>query len=431
MKNIMHFKGKLLQSFSKVLKVSFWIILSGVCLMGTSSCSDKKQKLQSVKVGILCSLTGPMSIEEKPIMEAVLLAIEEINLKGGLLGHPLTPIIFDAASDLERYPKGAIELIDQEKVVVIFGGGNSVARRNTRTVVEEHGGLLVFPMHYEGGKRSSRIIYVGPAPNQQLIPAVYWAFQNIGARFFLVGTDSIYSHVANAIIKDFIYALNAEVVGESYISLDNTMGLNSIIERIDASRPDVILNTIEGPGNLDFFELLRETNPTSVPTISFSLTENLLRQLSRIHFDKDYAIWSYFQSLDSKKNKVFEQAFYTKYGKGRAIDDPMESSYVGVFLWSQAVTDANSFNPNSVLKNIPNQSYTAPSGLIYIDRETQSAYRPVRIGLVSEQQFKIVWDSETSILPVQYMLFRTPQEWDELINEFYEKWGRQWFRGKE
>lgn len=428
----MHFKGKLFQSFSIILKISFWITLSGVCLLTTSSCDDKKQKkLQSVKVGILCSLTGPMSMQEKPITEAILLAIEEINLKGGLLGHQLSPAIFDTASDPEKYPKGAIELIEQEKVVVIFGGGNSVSRRNTRAVIEEHEGLLVFPMHYEGGKRSPRIIYVGPAPNQQLIPAVHWAFQNIGSRFFLVGTDSIYSHVANAIIKDFIYALNAEVIGESYISVDNTMGLNAIIERIDASRPDVILNTIEGPGNLAFFELLRETHPTSVPTISFSLTENLLRQLSRVHFDKDYAIWGYFQSLDNKKNNNFEQAFHSKYGKGRAIDDPMESSYVGVYLWSQAVTDANSFNPNSVLRNIPNQSYAAPSGLIYIDRETQSAYRPVRIGIVSEQQFKIVWDSEASIMPVQYTLFRTPQEWDELIQEFYEKWGRQWFRGKE
>lgn len=427
----MHFKCKSLRLFSTILKASFCMILAGICLFTAASCRSKKQKVQSIKVGILCSLTGPVSVEDKPIEEAIMLAIDEINLAGGLLGHILTPVIFDAASDPEKYAKGAVELIEQKNVVVIFAGGNSISRRNIRSIAEEYENIMVFPMHYEGGKRSSRIVYVGAAPNQQLIPAVYWAFQNIGSRFFLVGTDSIYSHVANTIIKDFIYALNAEVIGESYIAIDSTMGLESIVERIDAARPDVVLNTIEGPGNVEFFELLRETRPTSVPTISFSLTENLLRQLSGVHFEKDYAIWGYFQNLDTNKNKEFEQAFYTKYGKGRAIDDPMESAYVGVYLWSKAVIDAKTFDPSAVLKNIPNQSYAAPSGLIYMDRETQSAYRPVRIGMVSDHQFKIVWDSETSIMPVQYTLFKTPHEWDELIKEFYEKWGRQWFRGKE
>lgn len=431
MKNIMHFKNKLLQSFSIILKTSFCIALAGICLFSTSSCRNKKQKLQTIKIGILCSLTGPMAIEEKPMMEAMMLAIDEINDNGGLLGRTLEPILFDGASNPERYAKGALELIQQEKVAVIFGGGDSISRRNTRAIIEAESALLVYPMDYEGGKPSPRIVYVGAAPNQKLIPAVNWAFQNIGSRFFLIGTDTIYSHVANAIIKDFIYALNAEVIGESYIPIDNTLGLDSIIERIEASRPDVILNSIEGAGNLDFFKLLRETHPTNIPTISFDLTENTLRYLTRVHFDKDYAIWGYFQTINSKKNQEFEQAFYDKYGKGRAIDDPMESSYVGVYLWSQAVIDAKSSDPNAVLKNIPNQSFTGPSGLIYMDRETQSAYRPVRIGVVTDHQFQVVWDSETSIMPVQYTLFRTPHEWDELIKEFYEKWGRQWFRGKE
>lgn len=375
-----------------------------------------------------------MSIEEQPIIEAILMAINEINLKGGLLESTIEPVIFDGASDPEKYVKGAKELIEKSQVVAIFGGGNSISRRNIQPIIEQYENILIFPMHYEGGKPSPHIVYVGAAPNQQIIPGVYWAFRNIGSRFFLVGTDSIYSHVVNAIIKDFIYALNGEIVGESYVSIDNYTELNPIIDRIEASKPDIILNTIEGSSNLEFFKLLRQTNahPITTPTISFDLTENLLKHLSGVNLEKDYALWSYFQSLDNKKNQTFEENFYTQYGKGRAIDDPMESSYVGVHLWAQAVTDANSFYPNTVLKNIPNQSFIAPSGLIYIDRETLSAYRPVRVGIAQpDNQFKIVWDSGTSIMPVQYTLFRTPEEWDQLIKDLYEKWGRQWFRGKE
>lgn len=430
----MRFKSKLFQCFSILLKISFCIVLSGICLLTLSSCSRNTRKLSSVKVGILCSQTGPMAIEEGPIVDAVLLAIDEINLKGGLLGNVLEPVIFNCASDIDNYAKGASELINKDGVVVIFGGGNSVSRRDIREVIEDNQSILVFPMHYEGGKHSPQIVYVGAAPNQQLIPGVNWAFQNIGSRFFLIGTDSIYSHVANEIMKDFIYALNAEIVGEAYIGVDDSFGLNAIIERIDASHPDVILNTIEGPNNLDFFKLLREISvrPANIATISFGLTGNLLQHLSEINFEEDYIIWGYFQDLENKKNDAFKKSFYAKYGNGRVIDDPMESCYVGVYLWAQAVEDAESFHSSAVLKNIPNQSYVAPSGLIYMDRDTQSAYRPVRLAKVeSSNQFEIIWDSDSSVMPVQYTLFKTPQQWDEFIKELYDKWGRRWFRDKE
>lgn len=420
------------QFFSIAKRLGVFLIIGSLSFF-LNSCGKEISKQESVKVGILFSQTGPMSIEDKPLMESALMAIDEINESGGLLGYSLEVVTFDAGSHFENYVLGARELLEKERVVAIFGFGDSVALRNVRSVVEDHGSILIYPLSYEGGNLSKNIVYVGPAPNQQIIPGVVWAMQNLGRKFFLLGSDAIYSHVVHAIIKDLVYSLNGEIVGENYVPVDNNSHFNSVIEQIDTSRPNVILNTIEGVTNLNFFKALREAGITShdIPTISFDITENSLRYLSNVSMEGDYSVWGYFQTIDSPANEKFEEKFYARYGKGRAIDDPMQSIYVGINIWAQAVREAHSFSSSKVLKKIENQSYTAPSGLIYMDPDTHGAYRPVRIGRIEDKQFNIIWDSRMSVVPTQYTIFRTPQEWDQLINDLYEKWGRQWFRGKE
>lgn len=420
------------QFFSVAKKMGIFLMF-GILSFFLVSCEKEAQKQETVKVGVLFSQTGPMSIEDKPIFETVVMAIDEINASGGLLGYTLKIIPYDAGSNFEKYAIGARELLEKDKVVVIFGSGDSVARRNVRPIVEERESILIYPLAYEGGGLSENIVYVGPAPNQQIIPGTVWAMQNLGRRFFVVGTDSIYSHVVHAIIKDLIYALSGEVIGEEYVPVEDNPNFDSLIENINASHPEVILNTIEGVTNLNFFKALREAGISSedIPMISFDFTENSLKYLSGVSMEGDYAVWSYFQTIESKANETFEQNFYARYGKGRSIDDPMQSMYAGINIWAQAVREAGSFLSTKVLKNIGNQSYTAPSGLIYMDPDTHGAYRPVRIGRVQDKEFKIIWDSHMSVVPTQYTIFRTPQAWDELIKDLYEKWGRQWYRGKE
>ncbi len=425
--------NRVFQFFSVAKNFGVVLIIGGLCFF-LNSCKREIKKQESVKVGILVAQTGPMSIEDKPLMEATLMAIDEINASGGLLGYSLEVVTFDSGSKLENYVEGARELLEKDKVVVIFGFGDSGAVRNTRAVVEDHESVLIYPLAYEGGSLSKNIVYLGPAPNQQIIPGVVWGMQNLGRKFFLVGSDAIYSHVVHAIIKDLVYALNGEIVGENYVSVDNHSSFNSVIEQIDASRPNVILNTIEGvTSNLGFFKALREAGITAhdIPTISFDITENTLRYLSNVSMEGDYSVWGYFQTIESAANEQFEEKFFARYGKGRAIDDPMQSIYVGVLIWAQAVREAGSFSSSKVLKSIENQSYTAPSGLIYMDPDSRDAYRPVRIGKIEDKQFNIIYDSQMSVVPTQYTIFRTPQEWDQLIKDLYEKWGRQWFRGKE
>lgn len=397
------------------------------------SCTKESKSQEYVRIGVLLSLTGSSSIEDKPIFEALSMAIDEVNEKGGLLGYTLKVVTYDTASEYGNYAIGARELIERDKVVVIFSCGDSAARRSARQIIEEHESIMIYPLAYEGGGLSRNIVYVGPAPNQQVIPAVVWAMNNLGHRFFLVGTDEIYSHVVHAIIKDLIYALNGEVVGEDYVPVEENSNFDSIIDHITGSRPDVILNTIEGVTNLKFIKSLREfgINSNDIPMVAFDFTENSLKQLSAISMEGDYSVWSYFQTIDSASNEEFMEKFFAKYGKGRAIDDPMQSMYIGFNLWAQAVREAGSFSSAKVLRGIENQSYVGPSGLIYMDPDTHGAYRPVRIGKVQDKQFKIIWDSHMSVVPVQYTIFRTPQEWDELINDLYEKWGKQWFRSKE
>lgn len=415
-------------TFSAKLALCMVMGSIGVLLV---ACSKKPEQLTVVKVGILFSQTGRMSIQDKPIIDVIVMAINEINEAGGLLGHKLKIVTWDTASNYENYAVGAKELFEKEKVVVLFGCGNSVSRRNVRAVVEEYNNILVYPMRYEGGELSNNIMYVGPAPNQQLIPGAVWAMKNLGKRFFLVGTDAIYSHVANQILKDVIYSLNGEVLGEAYIGVNNNFGLEAAVKQITHNRPDVILNTIEGIENISFFKRLRESDITSkvIPTMSFGLTENALQYLAELSMEGDYSVAGFFQTNKFHENDQFEKRFYAKYGTNRAIDDPMVSIYVGIKLWAQAVHDAGTFSTASVLKNLNNQSYPAPNGLIYIDPATHGAYRPVLIGRIqSDQTYKIVWNSGISVLPLQYTPFKTPQEWNELIKNLYLKWGNQWLR---
>ena len=202
-------------------------------------------------------------------------------------------------------------------------------------VFEELDHLLVYPVQYEGIEESPNVIYTGAAPNQQIIPAVKWAyaFEN-KRRFFLVGSDYVFPRVAHAIIKDQLKELGAELVGEAFLPLGSS-DVQPIIEQIIVAKPDVILNSINGDSNRAFFSELRASGitPETTPTISFSVEEEELRQLDAAAMAGDYAAWNYFQSIDSEENKQFVASFRKKYGPQRVVTDPMESAYFGVKLW--------------------------------------------------------------------------------------------------
>ncbi|TAF05772.1 MAG: urea ABC transporter substrate-binding protein [Nostocales cyanobacterium] len=381
-----------------------------------------------IKVGILHSLTGTMAISEKSVVDATLLAIEEINQKGGVLGRKIQPIIVDGKSDWNTFAKQAENLITQEKVVTVFGCWTSASRKTVKPIFEKYNHLLIYPVQYEGLEQSPNIVYTGAAPNQQIIPAVKWSFDNLGKRFFLVGSDYIFPRTANAIIKDQVTALQGEILGEEYILLGSNK-VENVIKKILLTQPDVILNTINGDSNIAFFKALRQAGISSdiIPTISFSIAEEELKSLPNKYVVGDYAVWNYFQNINNPQNREFIQNFKTEYGENRVTSDPIEAGYFGVYLWAQAVKNAGTDEVNAIREYMKDQSFKAPQGVVYIDANNQHTWKTVRVGKIQPNgQFKIVWNSGKPIRPVPYPISRSKADWELFINNLYQGWNQNW-----
>jgi urea transport system substrate-binding protein len=383
---------------------------------------------RSIKVGVLHSTSGTMSTSETPVQEATLLAIEEINARGGLLGHRLEPILADGGSNPDQFAEGAERLVQEESVAVLFGCWTSASRKSVIPVVRRNNHLLFYPVQYEGVEQSPYVVYTGATPNQQLVPGVKWAFDNLGKRFFLVGSDYVYPHVSNKIARTQIEALGGEVVGEEYLILGNRE-VAPVVQKIADTKPDIILNTLNGDVNKTFFKALRDAGIHSqdTPTMSLSLAESSLTTMDIQDVVGDYASWSYFGSIDSEPNKKFVRAFKRKYGADRVTDDPMEAAYIGVHLWAQAVEQAGSWQAAEVRATIGDQSLSAPEGIVSIDPVTQHTWKTVRVGQIQDTaQFDTVWTSHQPICPRPFPGYRSRAAWDQYLMDLYNGWGKSW-----
>jgi len=380
-----------------------------------------------IRVGILHSMTGPVAISEKSMIDAEVLALEEINRTGDLLpGHRVEWVIADGRSDWPTFAREAQRLIDEEKVSVIFGCWTSASRKSVKSVVEQRAHLLVYPMAYEGLEQSPNIVYTGAAPNQQVIPAVSWCYETLKARkFFLVGSDYVWPHCVNEIVKDQLKALGAECVGESYILFGSSEAGPSV-KAIESARPDVIISTVVGDSNESFYQRLRAAGilPDRSPVLSFSIAEDELRKLPLRAIVGDYAAWDYFQSVDRPENREFVRRFQARYGTDRVTSDVIEAAYCSVRLWAQAVIEAESAEVTDVLKAIRHQSLNAPEGIVSVDAETQHTWRPVYIGRIrADGQFDLVWSSEKPVRPIPYPPSRAHAEWESFLDGLYRTWG--------
>jgi urea transport system substrate-binding protein len=381
-----------------------------------------------IKVGVLHSLSGTMAISETSVVDATLLAIEEINDRGGVLGRKIQPIIRDGSSDWPTFAKEAERLIIEDDVSAIFGGWTSASRKTMKPIFEKYDHLLFYPVQYEGLEQSPNIVYTGAAPNQQVLPAVDWAFENLGTKFFLVGSDYVFPRSANEIMKHRINELGGEILGEEYRILGDD-DFVEVVNKIIETEPDVILNTINGDSNVSFFRELRENgiNPRSIPTISFSIAEDEIRHLGAENMKGDYAAWNYFQNLDTANNKAFVTNFKNKFGEHRVTDDPMEAAYIGVYIFAQAVETVGTDNVKTVREAVKGLTFSAPEGIVGVDPENQHLTKVVRIGQILESgQFDIVASSEEPIKPIPYPKYKSKEEWHAFLDDLYYGWGEQW-----
>ncbi len=400
------------------------LILITILLFSFIGCNDDNS---TIKVGILHSLSGTMKDSEKPVLDATLLAISEINDKGGVLGKIVEPIIVDGKSDWPTFAKESENLITQEKVSVVFGCWTSASRKTVKPIFERYDHLLFYPVQYEGLESSPNIIYTGAAPNQQIIPAVKWASEYLGKRFFLVSSDYIFPRMANSIIHSQMKEIGGEIVGEEYALL-GSQDVNNMINKIIETKPDVILNTINGSTNEVFFKELRNAGITSgsIPVLSFSIAEQELTSM-QIDGVGDYACWNYFQSLDNPENSIFVEKFKDRYGVDRVVTDPMEAAYFGVHLWEQAVIEAGTEETRKVRESIVNQSFSAPEGLVKIDPENNHVWKNVRIAkILKDGQFEVLWGSNNPIKPVPYPNYKSNNDWNKELMSFYYNWDENW-----
>jgi urea transport system substrate-binding protein len=382
-----------------------------------------------LSVGVLHSFSGTMGLSESPVADATLLAIEEINQRGGIREKKLEAFICDCRSDEPTFAREAERLITREKVCTLFGCWTSASRKELLPVLERHDHLLVYPVQYEGLEQSPYVVYTGATPNQQMLPAVRWAFDSLGARrFFLLGWDSVYSRAAHAVIRDELAALGGQIAGEEYL-LPASPEVSGVVRRILESQVDVILNTVVGDRNIPLCRTLRAAGatPRKLPTIYFSVGEVELRHFADREIVGDYAAWNYFQSLDQPRNKRFVSRFRQRYGPQRVLSDPMEAAYLGVHLWAQAVESAGGGDTRAIREALRNQSFEAPGGVVRIDPSNQHTWKTARVGRVVEGgQFEVVWTSETAIQPVPFPDSRPAAAWRDLLADLFQQWDGHW-----
>lgn len=368
-----------------------------------------------IRIGVLHSLTGTMAESERPLVDAIRLAVEEINAAGGLLGCPVEMRVVDGRSDDAVFAAEARRLIEKEKVSALFGCWTSSCRKAVKPVVERHHHLMFYPLQYEGLEQSPHIYYLGAAPNQQIIPGVLWALDNLGRRIYLVGSDYVFPRTANLIIRDLAEANSGTVLAERYRPLGDA-DFRAIVAEIRTLRPDVVLSTLNGDSNTHFFRALHEARLGEVPVMSFSVAEEGLEAIGAQAFHPNhYAVWSYFQSLAGERNRRFVEAFQKRYGTRRTTSDPVMTAYAGVHLWAQAIKEAGTDNPREVNRAALHHSLNAPGGMLAVDRSTRHAWKPARIGKArADGQFDLVWQSGSALRPVPFLEYRSRAEWLKL-----------------
>ena len=363
-------------------------------------------QLPPIKVGVLHSLSGTMAISETTLKDTVLMMVDDINKKGGLLGRRVEAVVVDPASNWPLFAEKARELIQKEKVDVVFGCWTSVSRKSVLPVFEELNGLLFYPVQYEGEESSRNVFYTGAAPNQQAIPAVEYLMSKEGGdvkRWVLAGTDYVYPRTTNKILEAF---LKAKGVKQEDIMINYTpfghSDWQTIVADIKkfaaAGKKTAVVSTINGDANVPFYKELANAGikAKDVPVVAFSVGEEELAGIDTKNLVGHLAAWNYFQSVKSPVNDAFIKQWkaFIKNDK-RVTNDPMEATYIGFKMWTQAVQQAGTTNIDAVRQALYGQKVMAPGGFESVMNTNHHLSKPVLIGEIQANgQFEIVWQTK-------------------------------------
>lgn len=359
----------------------------------------------TVNVGILHSVTGTMALSEEGSVQAEILAIEQINEMGGVLGRQIEYIQEDGASDWPTFADRSNKLLRRDNVAAVFGCWTSASRKAVLPIFEQYNGMLYYPTFYEGLEESPNVIYTGQEATQQILAGLNWVEEAKGAKtFYLLGSDYIWPRTSNKIARKHIEnVLGLEVVGEDYFPLGHTQ-FNSAINRIRLKKPDVIFASVVGGSNVAFYKQLEsagiDLTDSDTTLLTISVTEDEILGIGGRNIEGAYASMKYFQSLDNPNNEAFVKAFKERWGEDSVIGDVTQAAYLGPWLWKAAVEKAGSFDVDKVREASPGVELdTAPEGYVRI-HENHHLWSKTRVGEAQRDgQYKVVFETEELMEP--------------------------------
>lgn len=380
-----------------------------------------QQQDEVIKIGIVHSLTGTMAISEKPMVDALLLAVDEVNNYGGVLGKKIKPIVVDGKSDPAVFIEQVERLITEDEVSAIFACWTSRCRKAVKPIVEKHDSLLFYSVQFEGLETSDNIIYFGSAPNQQIIPGLDWMLQNIGSPLYLVGSDYVFPRAANKIIRNMVYMKEERLVGERYVPLGGS-DMNQVISDIKDKKPVGIINTINGDSNKAFFKALTDNGLDDIPVMSFSIGEREVEKIGKPFLKNHYVTVNYIESVPSQENLTFIRSFENKYGENQAIGGAMVSAYSAVKLWAKTVNESKTIDSSHVRKAMSNKSMNSPAGIISIDPESGYIWQTVHVGQIQANgSIHSIWNSKKPIRPKPFPMAHSQETWLRMLKKIEKR----------
>jgi urea transport system substrate-binding protein len=356
----------------------------------------KGASADTVKMGILHSLTGTIAIAEKSVVDAELLAVEEINNAGGVMGQQIEAVVEDGASDWPVFAEKARKLIEKDKVASVMGCYTSASRKAVLPVFEKLNGLLYYPTYYEGLEISPNIMYTAQEATQSSIAATEWLYENRGKSFYLVGSDYIWPRTTIKLCKITLNRLGGQVAGEDYYPLGH-IEFSSAINKIKAAKPDVIVNCVVGGSNVAFFKQLKAAGIIDAGTtvLSLAVSEEEVSGIGSENTAGTLTCMGYFQSLQNAANEKFVSAFKKKYGANRVTGDTLECAYIAVKLWAMAAEKAQSFDVEKVVAASSELAIDAPEGSVKFHKDNHHLWKHARIGeFLPDGQAKMLYESD-------------------------------------
>jgi len=387
-----------------------WLAATAGLVLGLAAFTNAKAQ-ETIKVGVLHSLSGTMAISETTLKDTVLFLIDEQNKKGGVNGKKLEAVVVDPASNWPLFAEKARELITKDKVAVVFGCWTSVSRKSVLPVFKELNSILFYPVQYEGEESERNVFYTGAAPNQQAIPAVDYLMKDEKVkRWVLAGTDYVYPRTTNKILEAY---LKSKGVKQEDIMINYTPFGHSDWQTIvadikkfgSAGKKTAVVSTINGDANVPFYKELgnQGIKAKDIPVVAFSVGEEELRGIDTKPLVGHLAAWNYFMSVKNPQNDAFIK-LYKDWAKKNSVpnldtvvtNDPMEATYVGIHMWKQAVEKAKSIEVDKVRKAMSGQTFKAPCGFtLKMDETNHHLHKPVFIGEVTGNgQFNVVWKTK-------------------------------------